>query len=164
MEVLSRDNMNYKIRKAEKEDISKLADLWYDLASMHEDIMEGYELSENPKKAWIEFILSNFDKKSMITFIAEDDEKTLGFVTVIIRERPKIFKNTKVGMILDLIVDEDERNQGVGSALIDRSERWINNKGVSVSVLTVAPENENAVDFWENRGYNTYLLKQRKDL
>ncbi len=46
--------MRLKIRKAEKEDIPKLADLWYKLASMHEYIMEGYELSDNPKKAWID--------------------------------------------------------------------------------------------------------------
>ncbi len=156
--------MRLKIRKAEKEDIPKLADLWYKLASMHEYIMEGYELSDNPKKAWIDFLSDNIDKSSMVTLIAEDDKSIAGFVTVVIRERPKIFKNTRVGMILDLIVEENKREQGIGSALVNRAEKWIKNKDVSVGVITVAPENSNAVDFWEKRGYNTYLLKKRKDL
>ncbi|MFW5927774.1 MAG: GNAT family N-acetyltransferase [Thermoplasmatota archaeon] len=158
------DKMTVSIRKAEKDDIPKLADLWYKLASMHEKIMVGYDLSEDPKKAWIDFILNNFDKKSMITFIAEEGESIVGFVTVIIRNRPKIFKEPKVGMILDLIVDEDKRNRGIGSSLVDKSERWIRSKGVSVGVLTVAPENKNAVSFWEDKGYDTYLLKKRKEL
>jgi len=156
--------MGLKIRKAEKEDIPKLADLWYKLASMHEDIMKSYELSDDPKKAWIDFIGDNFDKSSMVTLIAEDNNSLAGFVTVVIRERPKIFKNDRVGMILDLIVEEDKRNQGIGSALVDKAEKWIKKKEVSVGVLTVAPENSNAVDFWENKGYSTYLLKKRKDL
>nr|AGF93612.1 protein containing GCN5-related N-acetyltransferase domain protein [uncultured organism] len=156
--------MNLNIRKAEKDEIHELAELWYELASMHEYMMDGYELSDNPKVAWVNFIERNFDKKSMITFIAEDDDSIVGFVTVVIRERPDIFKNTKVGMILDLIVKEDKREEGVGSALVERSEEWIKSKGVSVGILTVAPENENAVDFWEKKGYRTYLLKKRKDL
>ena len=156
--------MDLNIKKAEKDEIHKLADLWYELASMHEYMMEGYELSDEPKKAWIDFIESNFEKKSMTTFIAEDEDSIVGFVTVVIRERPKIFKNTKIGMILDLIVKEEKREQGVGSELIEKSEEWIKSKGVSVGILTVAPENENAVDFWEKRGYKTYLLKKRKDL
>ncbi|MFW6375751.1 MAG: GNAT family N-acetyltransferase [Thermoplasmatota archaeon] len=160
----NRDNMGINIRKAEKNDIPKLAELWYKLASMHEDMMDGYELSKNPKKEWVEFILNNYDKKSMITFMADEDDSLVGFVTVIIRERPGIFKDTKVGMILDLIVDENKRNRGIGSALVDRAEKWIKSKGVSVGVLTVTPENKNAVNFWEKKGYSTYLLKKRKDL
>ena len=158
------DNMDLNLREAEKSDIPKLADLWYELASMHENMMDGYELSDEPKKAWIEFILSNYDKKSMITFMAEDEGSVVGFVTVVIRERPDIFKDKKVGMILDLVVAEDRRNQGIGSALVDKSERWIKEKGVSVGVLTVAPENNGAVNFWDDKGYKTYLLKKRKDL
>ncbi len=156
--------MNLNIRKAEKDEIHELAELWYELASMHEYMMDGYELSDNPRVAWVNFIERNFDKKSMVTFIAEDDDSIVGFVTVVIRERPDIFKNTKVGMILDLIVKEDKREEGVGSALVERSEEWIKSKGVSVGILTVAPENENAVDFWKKKGYRTYLLKKRKDL
>ncbi len=156
--------MDVKIREAKDEEISPLADLWYDLATMHEEFMKGYELSENPKEAWKRFIRDRREKENMTTLVAVDEEEILGFVNVVIRKRLDFFKQQRIGMILDLFVREEFRGQGVGSKLVERSEEWIKDHGSSLGILTVAPENEDGVQFWEDHGYETYLLKKRKEL
>ncbi len=158
------ENMSIEIRKAKKEDIDEVVELWYTLASMHEDMMEGYDLSENAKEHWKDFVENGLKRKGMCTFVAEDQEVLVGFLNVVIRERLEIFKKTEIGMILDVFIKKERRGEGIGSLLTERAEKWVENKGVEVAVITVSPRNKEGVEFWEDRGYDTYLLKKRADL
>ncbi len=155
--------MPVKIRKVEKKDLPEITEMWYKLATMHEDIVPGYDLSQNAKENWMEFVERGLERENMTTFVAEDHE-LVGFLNVVIRERLNIFEVTDVGMVLDVFVKKERRGQGIGTALLDRAEAWIKNKGVKTSILTVSPKNERAVKFWEDRNYETYLLKKRADL
>ncbi|MBS3817348.1 MAG: GNAT family N-acetyltransferase [Candidatus Thermoplasmatota archaeon] len=156
--------MSIEVRKAEEKDLDEVVEMWYDLATDHEKMMEGYDLSENARENWKDFVEKGLERNGMCTFVAEDEEELLGFLNVIIRERLAIFKETEIGMILDVFVKEERRDEGVGSKLTERAERWIDEKGVNVAVITVSPENEGGVKFWDDRGYETYLLKKRVEL
>lgn len=156
--------MSVEIKEAKKEDIERIVELWYDLASMHEEMMEGYDLSDDAKDHWKDFIEGGLKKEGMCTFVAKDEEELVGFLNVVIRERLEIFKETEIGMILDVFVKKERREEGIGSLLTERAEEWIKRKGIRVAVITVSPKNEKAVGFWDERGYDTYLLKKRVEL
>lgn len=156
--------MTLNIRKAKKEDLDEIVEMWYKLASAHQELMRGYELAEDCRGKWRKFVKDGLDKEGMCTFVAEKDNKIVGFLNVVIRERLGIFEDTHVGMILDVFVKEEKRDEGVGSQLTKRAEKWIKNIGVDIAILTVSPKNERAVKFWEEMGYDTYLLKKRKEL
>ena len=156
--------MSIEIREAEKEDIDKIVNLWYDLAVMHEELMEGYDLSKDAKVHWKEFVESGLKRNGMCSFVAEDKGELIGFLNVVIRERLDIFKETKIGMILDVFIKSERRGEGIGTLLTDRAEEWIRGRGVQVAVITVSPKNEGGVRFWDDRGYKTYLLKKRLEL
>ncbi|MFO7792296.1 MAG: GNAT family N-acetyltransferase [Candidatus Saliniplasma sp.] len=156
--------MKLNIRQVRKYEINDLADMWYELASMHEDIMEGYELSDDPKISWTSFIKEGMEKEGMVTFVAEKDGEIVGFVNTVLRQRPPFFKKRDIGLILDLFVKEEERGKGIGSTLVGAAESWIKNRGVNLAILTVSPVNQTALDFWNERGYATYLEKKRKEL
>ncbi len=156
--------MALEVRKATRADLKDVTDLWYELAVMHEDLVFGYDLSRDAKEAWKEFVEDGFKRKNMCTYVAEEDDELIGFLNVVIRERLDIFKETKIGMILDVFVKEERRGEGIGSLLVKRAEEWFEKKGVKSAVLTVSPNNEKAVEFWEEKGYETYLLKKRAKL
>lgn len=156
--------MNLKVRTIREEDVEELSEFWYDLASMHEDIMEGYDLAEEPKVKWREFVKKGMERDGMVTFVAEEDDEIVGFVNVVMRKRASFFEYKEMGMILDLYVKKEKRRQGIGKKLVDISESWIRSKGVEIAVLTVAPVNEDAVGFWDDMRYDTYLQKRRKEL
>lgn len=156
--------MSIEIREANKRDLDKIVNMWSDLAFDHQQMMKGYELNENAREEWREFVEKGLEKKAMNTFVAEENQKLVGFLNVVIRERMDIFENKFMGMILDVFVKPDWRGKGVGSLLTEEAEKWIKNKGVKTAVLTVSPENKKGVEFWEGKGYETYLLKKRKEL
>ncbi len=156
--------MSVEVRELKYEDIEELTELWYELATMHQDIMQGYELSEEPRKEWKSIIEDGLEKKGMVTLVAEEKGKIVGFVNAVHRKRPAFFVRKEVGYILDLFVKEDRRNEGIGKKLVKRAERWIKDRGLKTAILTVSPENHTAVKFWEDQGYETYLLKKRKEL
>ncbi len=156
--------MAIEVRKAKSDDLDQITEMWYELATMHEDIVLGYDLSENAKETWKEFVENGLKRRNMCTFVAEEDEELLGFLNVVIRERLGIFEDTEIGMVLDVFIKSGRRGEGIGSTLLNKAERWIKSKGVDAAVITVSPFNEEAVEFWENRGYETYLLKKRAEL
>ncbi|MFP4000930.1 MAG: N-acetyltransferase family protein [Candidatus Natronoplasma sp.] len=156
--------MSVGIRKAAKEDLDEIVEMWYRLASKHQEMMRGYELSDDCRDNWRNFVEKGLDREGMCTFVAGKNGDLVGFLNVVIRERLGIFEERHVGMILDVFVKEGKRDEGVGTDLTKRAEEWIKEKGVNIAVLTVSPENEKAVEFWEDSGYRTYLLKKRKEL
>ncbi len=156
--------MSLKIREAKKEDIDAIVEMWYSLASKHQDMMRGYELSDDCRDSWRSFVERGMDREGMCTFVAVKENELVGFLNVVIRERLGIFEEKYMGMILDVYVKEKKRGEGVGTKLTNRAEKWIKDKGVNIAVLTVSPENDKAVEFWEENGYITYLLKKRKEL
>lgn len=156
--------MSLQIKKARNEDLDEIVDMWYSLASKHQEMMRGYELSDDCRENWRSFVEEGMEREGMCTFVGVKNGNLVGFLNVVIRERLGIFEEKNVGMILDVFVKETERGEGVGTVLTKRAERWIKNRGVSIAVLTVSPENDRAVEFWEGSGYETYLLKKRKKL
>ncbi len=156
--------MVVNIRNANKNDLDEIVEMWYTLATSHQEMMRGYELAEDCREKWRNFVEDGLDKEGMCTFVAERERDLVGFLNVVIRERMGIFEDAHLGMILDVFVKEEKRGEGVGTQLTKRAERWIKEKGINVAVLTVSPENERAVKFWEEAGYETYLLKKRKKL
>ncbi len=156
--------MKINIRQVEKEEIKNLGDMWYELASMHENIMEGYELAEDPILSWIQFIEKGTEKEGMVTLVAEKQGEIVGFVSAVLRRRPPFFSKRDIGLILDLFVKEEYRGKGIGTTLVSAAEKWIKNNDVDIAVMTVSPSNKTALNFWEELGYDTYLEKKRKEL
>lgn len=156
--------MSIEVRELENKDIGQVVDMWYELATMHEEAMNGYDLAEDPKDAWAEFIRNSREKKNMVTLIAEENDDVLGFVNVVIKKRAPFFAERRAGNILDLFVKEEERRKGVGTMLVKRAENWIKGQGVKLANMTVATVNEGAKGFWDGMGYEAYLEKRRKEL
>lgn len=156
--------MKVKIREARKKDLDELTNLWYELARMHETIMMGYDLSKDPKKEWLAMMEENIKQDSFITFVAEVGNEILGFASATLRRRASFFTVRHMGVIMDIYIKDNRRGEGIGSLLVEVAEDWIRKKGVRLAVVTVAPENDIANEFWRECGYETYLLRKRKDL
>ena len=157
-------NMTVEIRYAQEKDLLRMSKLWLDLAEMHEDLMEDYDLTENAQDEWINLMEEAMANNHVISFLAEEEGKLLGFISVSLRKRAPIFRLKNVGAIMDVVVEEGSRGKGVGTSLVLRTESWIRERGFELAVLTVAPENTGAMKFWDRLGYNTYLHKKVKKL
>ncbi|MCK5338561.1 MAG: GNAT family N-acetyltransferase, partial [Bacteroidales bacterium] len=70
--------------------------------------------------------------------------------------------NKKVGVIKHVYVKDDQRNAGVGKALVQSLEKWFEGREVHSVELQVLFDNAQAVEFWDKLGYRRELLQYRK--
>ena len=70
------------------------------------------------------------------------------------------------GIIYHLAVANDARGQGIGSLLLNQVEDRLRSKGCLKSYLMVTPDNEEAMHYYEQRGwhYMDYVRPYGKDL
>ncbi|OGO27035.1 MAG: hypothetical protein A2Z16_01530 [Chloroflexi bacterium RBG_16_54_18] len=69
------------------------------------------------------------------------------------------------GMMYHLAVEQDFRNQGTASRLVEELERMLKSKGCLRYYLLVTKDNQNAIDFYEKRGWQRMeLFTYAKDI
>jgi ribosomal protein S18 acetylase RimI-like enzyme len=90
-------------------------------------------------------ILKKLQRDPDLFLIIEEDDKMVGSVMGGFDGRR--------GMVYHLAVKNCCRNRGIGEALMEELERRLKGKGCIRSYLLVTSENENAMHFYENRGW-----------
>jgi GNAT superfamily N-acetyltransferase len=134
--------MDYKIRKAVKEDMPQVLELIKELAA--------YENSSDQ----VEIIVADleeegFEKRSFTCFVADVDGKLEGMALVYFRF--STWKGRTVHLE-DLIVRESMRGTGLGSALYKTVVQFGADNGVRRIEWVVSQGNKNAIQFYENSG------------
>lgn len=87
-------------------------------------------------------------------FIAKIDKKIIGYVLLSSRKWKKNGYIERNELNIDAIgVDENYRNQGIGTKLIEYVKKYAKEKGYTDLRLTVNEENENARHLYEKMGF-----------
>ena len=72
---------------------------------------------------------------------------------------PSIHDNEPVGWLTTLVVLEDARGAGIGSALVRHVERWASEKGAKRLSVTSGAHRQSTHEFYEKRGYERTGLR-----
>ena len=83
--------------------------------------------------------------------VAELAGRAVGVVTVHLFDT--MHTNEPAAWLTAVVVDEDVRGEGVGSALVKRAEQWAMEHGAHTVSLTSALRRKEAHEFYMNRGY-----------
>lgn len=103
----------------------------------------------------------NRPKNSVILF-AYVDKKIAGY-TYGILEDTQTYINKKL-LIDALYVEEEFRNNGVATSLINAVEEWGKEQGAKVEELTVCKENEKAFNLYKKFGFDTIVYRMTKNI
>lgn len=90
-------------------------------------------------------ILKKLQRDPDLFLVASSDEKIIGTVIGGFDGRR--------GLIYHLAVDQDYRERGIGSQLMEEVEKRLRLKGCIKSYLLVTRENKSAMQFYEKRGW-----------
>jgi ribosomal protein S18 acetylase RimI-like enzyme len=85
--------------------------------------------------------------------VAERGGRIVGFVLT--------EENPPLAHIITLDVREPQRRSGVGSALLEQSEKNLAGRGVRHVLLETAVNNEAAIAFWQRHSYRIEALLKR---
>jgi GNAT superfamily N-acetyltransferase len=94
-------------------------------------------------------------------FIAERDGASVGLLTIHLRHT--LNHEAPIGQITLMVVDENNRNHGVGRSLVDVAERWAAERGTQRMSVTTQLTRAGAHAFYEKVGYAHTGRRYSKD-
>jgi ribosomal protein S18 acetylase RimI-like enzyme len=134
-----------------------LVDLWLSLAADQRAHGSRLLVEENEKRI----------RKSILyhvvndTILVADDDGLAGFVMFSV-EDGGYEQDRHRGLIENLYVRPEYRNDGVGSALLEAAESHLRQDGVEAIALEVLAQNERAREFYDRHGYDTHRVELEK--
>ncbi len=153
-----------KIRPANLKDIPAIALLYKELFE-NMSRLEPYYLRAGIQDT--KLIKSCIESDSYSIFLSELGGEVCGFI--ILKEEKtvdfNVFIERKAVYIMDLIVREKYRGQGIGRALMDRTLSFSKEKEAHYISLSVLEKNKRAIEFYEDLGFQgfsrnlNYILK-----
>jgi ribosomal protein S18 acetylase RimI-like enzyme len=156
----------FKIRAAKPGDINEIYAIFRLLETMHRHAYPNiFKKPEKPNE--IKKYLMDCIKASEVGFfVAEDRKKVVGIVNAQIRHTPKnaLMQQRTFLNISDIVVDEDFRELGVGSALMEQIHSWALEHGITQIQLTVWDFNHEAQNFYKQLGYQMLHHSMLKEL
>ena len=112
--------------------------------------------------------LEEENKNSGKCYLAIEDGKVIGLIMGIIRKYDEYdyldYKCPKAGEITELVVTKKVRSKGIGQALIKKMEDYFKYLGCEYVLVDVFAYNENAIKFYNKKGYHARMYTDIKKL
>lgn len=160
------------IKEAQLKQIPEIVKLWKEFMIEHDEII----ITENPKlqeleikdsqmeTSYLEFLKLQLKSAKGTVFIAEENNKIVGYTLILIKDEIPIYQNKKIGCISDLYVKKNFRNRGLSSRLKDKSIEWFKEKGIKFVSVPLYPDNKFAHSLYQRWGFFDYKLEMRKKI
>lgn len=146
-----------EIEVADTADVDSVVDLWVDLAQSQRT--HGSHIPGEANRTQIrESVLRHITADRLL--VARRDG-VVGFVMFSL-EQGSFEQDRTRGVVENLYVEPESRNDGVGSALLSHAESRLETRGVDAVFLNVMAENEAARRFYRRHGYGTHRLEFEK--
>ncbi|WP_455392617.1 N-acetyltransferase family protein [[Eubacterium] cellulosolvens] len=156
---------NIIIRPGRLRDKEQVVELWKELMEYHVQISSiDYEMVKDAPNLFMKFFENNVRSRNKKALVAEEDGEIIGYMLGAIQKRPLLFKTTHQAFITDAAVKRETRNQGVGTKLLESFAAWARERGMKYISLSVVPENESGIKFWQKQGFEIVMFSQRKML
>jgi ribosomal protein S18 acetylase RimI-like enzyme len=147
------------IEPPEASQAGTLAEMWTSLAAGQRTYGSHIEAEANSEQIH-RSILRHITAERLL--VARTDD-LCGFVMFSL-EQGSFEQDVTRGFVENLYVRPPDRNEGVGSALLDAAERALRDRGADTVALNVMADNEDARRFYRRHGYDPYRVELEKPL
>ena len=154
------------IRPAAPADVAAIGRLGALLVSMHHDLDPARFISATPRTAqgYGSFLGSQLDEPDIIVLVAEREGKVVGYTYAAVEGNDYMSLRGPAGALHDIVVDPDQRRQGVGQMLLDATLAALKERGVPRVVLSTAERNESAQRLFERAGFRRTMIEMTREL
>ena len=153
------------VRLATTDDVSGIMPIFSEVVDYHAAI-DPEVYTDADMNAFEQSVREQLTKDNWKIFVAEADEKIVGFLTLQMRSNRRQYGNVADvdGRIDCLAVDENYRHMGIGTKLMVEVENYLKSQGIFEMRLTVSIHNPNAIKCYEKMGMKNYIYSMRKEL
>ncbi len=148
--------MEITIRVADKKDINELTELYQQLVEHEYSLDLPYKDMLKPFGDRLNDMITRLDNlgtDKYTWFVACVENKSIGCLRV--RKVTPFQLDREVAEILDIIVDKNFRNRGVGNRLMQRAFQWGKDNNLSGAVIGAMEHNYGALNFYDKLGMYT---------
>ncbi len=140
------------IRKATNNDISAIAELYREQFREMSNLIPDFIKEGDQSIEFLEKTISN-DDSDIIVY--ENGGSVVGFILLQAKQRPdfQFIVSGKHCFIMDLIVTENYRGKGFGSALMNSAKDWAKEHDCNIVTLDVLSNNLQAIALYEKLGF-----------
>ena len=136
------------------------------LVSIDKDDLDRVHPEYHEKLALVD--LEEVNKNNGKCYLAIENDKAIGLIMGIIPSYDEYdyldYKCPKRGVITELIITSKVRSKGVGQALMDKIEAYFKLNNCKYSLVDVFAYNENAINFYNKKGYHSRMYTNIKKL
>jgi ribosomal protein S18 acetylase RimI-like enzyme len=137
-----------------------VADLWVALAA--DQRRHGSHLRAEASRDAVRASLARHAADGGLT-VARSDGELVGFVRFGV-ERGPLTQDCARGVVRDLYVVPDARDEGVGTRLLDAAETALRDRGVDAVAVEALARNADAIRFYEQRGYRPHRIEFEREV
>ena len=156
--------MSVLIRKAGRRDLEPIQGLWQALRELQAKVDPRLTPSKDGPQVVREHREVILADPRTAFFVAEEQGKILGYLHAQIETNDPIYEPPKFGMIVDLVVREDRRREGIGSRLLEYCKEWFGSHGLTEYRVAVPVEQPDAQRFFARTGAPPLLVTHRAEL
>ena len=136
------------------------------IVSIDKDHLDQVHPEYHEKMALVD--LDEVKNNNGICYLAIENEKAIGLIMGTIPPYEEYdyldYKCPKRGIITELIVTSKIRSKGVGQALMDKMEEYFKLNKCEYVLVDVFAYNENAINFYNKKGYHPRMYTDIKKL
>ena len=159
-----------KIIEYEEKYLEDVRDLLTELeeyiVSIDKDELDQVHPEYHEKMALVD--LDEINNNDGICYLAIENNKAIGLIMGTIPKFDEYdyldYKCPKKGIITELIVTSKIRSKGVGQALMDKMEEYFKFNNCEYVLVDVFAYNENAINFYNKKGYHPRMYTDIKKL
>ena len=146
-----------QIRRATEQDLAQMVELMKGLMDFHALRDPIFTTRPDADQAWLAFVRKNMASDQAAVFVAERDDRVVGYCMALISKYPPVLAVSTYGELMDLMVHADYRRQGIGESLVSEVRAWYGQRGIHRIEVRVAVTNEISTAFWRKMGFQPYL-------
>lgn len=150
--------MNITIRRATIDDLPSICALSQSLFEHERQFTDEFDMDWSHGKAGKAFFTRRLKSPSSFILLAEDGNKTIGYVLVKLEK----FSWRSVNPIADinnLSVHPNYREQGIGTKLVEHAKLKAKNIGAKRMSVHALRKNERALKFYRTKGFTDFYIE-----
>jgi ribosomal protein S18 acetylase RimI-like enzyme len=145
------------IRKAVREDIPTILELWKELMDFNKKYDRIFSRSATGHEGFAKLLTGHISSDTSCVFVAEAGKDIIGYCLAIIEKYPPFFESKGRGLVQNVAVTQQYRRRGIGKQLLKKTQSWFSKKGVQRVEAYVAKTNKISKGFWAKMGFTPFV-------
>lgn len=148
------------LRRPVHKDLAALFALWKKQTAFHYELDPLYYVPNAPDedKQFESYFTKALETNDPYFFVAEVNGILVGFITYK-KGHANYFDTTiqEYGWVLELFVDTEYRNHGIGTKLMEEAAKFFKSEGLHYIKVEISAHNTNAMQFYKNNGFVSHV-------